>query len=545
MTDLPTFSIEFINKAKIIEDSSIYIIAKATNTDGKQCLVKINNDIGVCEAVTAQTDSSDYSYALSDLQKNSDGNFVFNLTQMYSGRIYVSMKYPLKLYIDSSNSEKIAIVDPNGFKTRDLNYYTIYDKFEFSYGDDGLYINPTAVDFFAMPIRIYAQNSTSSFKESGLTQTRSDVLKSVERSFSQFSSNESSEEWSKLFLKFDESSSVLRIMAPGKAMVNTGPGSNPTFFTDYLSDKKFGINYIDAVWDYYKCNRVKIDCGILKDDPDFKDKLHKGYIFEGYVEGDKFTFSNTDDEFTLEISKPDTQSFFAGGQGSFNFPNHTVGVIIVKELTAAFISGLLPAKDGALLNLKYFIDKKSEGKFYQKNPNLKAEGGPWYDLYSKAFSSFKEVIYTFAYGDALHEDGTLHCPNVNDIGKVSVTIGDMSGTELPDPYTDSTKYTITVNLGENKLGAFYDLKYDDEVIKPGTPATLSDVASPFEVEFNGIKESIYIKYPMVKPYNPVAEGIVIEVSKDDPSSATVNFPGPPKGQAPEELNQDESYHEDL
>ena len=65
------------------------------------------------------------------------------------------------------------------------------------------------------------------------------------------------------------------------------------------------------------------------------------------------------------------------------------------------------------------------------------------------------------------------------------------------------------------------------------------------LEFNGIKESIYIKYPMVEPYNPVAEGIVIEVSKEDPSSATVNFPGPPNDQAPEELNQGASYHEDL
>ena len=199
-------------------------------------------------------------------QKNSDGNPEFNLTQMHSGRIYVSMKYPLKLYIDASNPGDLAIIDPDGFKTRDSNYYTIYDKFEFSYDSNGLFINPTAVDFFAMPIRISAPKSTSDFTASGLTDARSDILKGVGDIFSKFSSDKSSAEWSKLFLKFDESS-VLRMMAPGKAMKDTGPGSNPTFASDYLANAtKFGINYIDSVWDYYKTRveELKLECpGII------------------------------------------------------------------------------------------------------------------------------------------------------------------------------------------------------------------------------------------------------------------------------------------
>jgi len=113
MTISPKFPIEFINNAKITDNDSTYVIAKATNADDKQCLVKIENGVGVCEAVTAQTDSASYSYKLSDLPKNSDGNAGFNLTQMHSGRIYVSMKYPLKLYIDSSNPDNLAIIDPD------------------------------------------------------------------------------------------------------------------------------------------------------------------------------------------------------------------------------------------------------------------------------------------------------------------------------------------------------------------------------------------------------------------------------------------------
>ena len=432
-------------------------------------------------------------------------------------------------------------IDTDGFKTRDSNYYTIYDKFEFSYDSNGLFINPTAVDFFAMPIRISAPKSTSDFTASGLTDARSDILKGVGDIFSKFSSDKSSAEWSKLFLKFDESS-VLRMMAPGKAMKDTGPGSNPTFASDYLANAtKFGINYIDSVWDYYKNKTVKIDCSILqgddKVDTTTKDLLEKGgYIFEGHVEGDNFKFTNKGQTFTLPIGKPDSVSFFAGSQGTFEFENHTVGAIIAKELTAAFISGLLPTGDGDELNNQYFIDKKAADKFYQDNPYLKnRDGGPWYDLYSKAFSSFKEDLYTFAYGDALHEDGTLHSPDADNIGKVSVTIGDMTGTTLPDPYIDSTKYTATITLGKNKKDAFYSLKYKDEVIEPNTPITLNNITSPFVVTFNGIEESIYIKYPMIEPYNPIAEGIVIDANKKDSSSVAINFPGPPKDVKPGDI----------
>ena len=99
MTISPKFSIEFINNAKITDNDSTYIIAKATNTDDKQCLVKIENGVGVCEAVTAQTDSASYSYKLSNLPKNSDGNPEFNLTQMHSGRIYNFKGYFMDTYI--------------------------------------------------------------------------------------------------------------------------------------------------------------------------------------------------------------------------------------------------------------------------------------------------------------------------------------------------------------------------------------------------------------------------------------------------------------
>ena len=323
-------------------------------------------------------------------------------------------------------------------------------------------------------------------------------------------------------------------MSPGKAMTNTGPGSNPTFASDYLANDKFGLNYIDSVWDYYKTNTIKVDCSEIAGDKDFNPKLKNGYLFTGQVKGDKFTFSNEGDEVVLSIAKPESISFFAGAQGSFDFPNHTVGAIIARALTAAFDAGLLPADNDITLSKDYFKSKHPD--FYKDNVHLGTKGGPWFDLYSKEVHNFKDQpIYTFAYDDALGQDGTLHSPNVDSIGKVSVTIGDMTGTTLPDPYTDDTKYMITVNLGKNNLNAFYELQYGEQSIKPGAPTILKDVTSPFVATFNGIEESIYIKYPMIEPYNPTAEGIVIDVNKQDPSSVTINFPGPPKDVMPGDI----------
>jgi len=523
MKNLTNFPIEFINNAKITDNDSTYIIVKATNADDKQCLVKIESNVGVCEAVTAQTDSVSYSYKLSDLTKNSAGNPEFNLTQMKSGRIYVSMKYPLKLHIDSSNPNKMAIIDPDGFKTRDSNYYTVYDKFEFTLNENGLWINPTSVDFFSIPIKLSLPTSPN-LKSSGFSDKRSDILTSVWKEFSQ---SVSSNEWNKLFLNFD-SGTTLRVMAPGKAMRDTGPGSNPTFASDYLANNKFGLNYIDTVWDYYKKNTIKVDCSELAGDKDFNPKL-KDYVFTGQIKNDEFTFSNSGNESVLSIAKPESISFFAGSVGSFDFPNHTVGAIIVRGLTAAFDAGLLPADNGITLSKDYF--KSKHGDFYKDNKYLGTKGGPWFDLYSKAFHNFQgQPIYTFAYDDILGQDGTLQDPNASSIGKVSVTIGDMTGITLPDPYTDDTKYDIILSLGQNDNKAFYEAKYNGTVINPIEPVKLYDVTSPLKVTLNGIEESIYIKYPMVVPYVPIADGTVI--IKESSLPIKVNLPGPPANVMP-------------
>jgi hypothetical protein len=185
----------------------------------------------------------------------------------------------------------------------------IYDKFEFTYNNGGIWMNPTAVDFFSIPLQISMPTSTSAFQQAGLTDSRSEILNKVKGIFDEVGAKE---EWNKLFLKFGEDDAVLMVMSSGKAMIDTGPGSNPIFAPNYLSSDKFGLNYIDYIWNYYVDKKIKIDCSELAGDKDFQPKLSNGYIFEGHTEGDKFIFSNEGNEMSLAITKPASIAFFAG-----------------------------------------------------------------------------------------------------------------------------------------------------------------------------------------------------------------------------------------
>lgn len=132
-------------------------------------------------------------------------------------------------------------------------------------------------------------------------------------------------------------------MSPGKATAYTGPNSNPMFPDNYLTNKKFGFNYVDAVWNYYAQpgKWVSINAIELSGNNGFWPKV-KDYTFVGSVVGDQFIFKNSFND-VVSIGKPFSNAFFAGAQSTFDAWNNTIKAIIVRQLTSAFDAGLLPA----------------------------------------------------------------------------------------------------------------------------------------------------------------------------------------------------------
>lgn len=516
-TDIASFPLELINNSRIADDNNVYVMIKALNpSTGQDCFIHFDTHTGQgsCEDVTGSTEPSHYSYKLADFPQDNGKHKVY-LPKVASGRIYFSLGYPMDMFVDS-NSHKI--IDPDGFKPRDSNYYTLYDKVEFSYTDAGTWINPTAVDFFSIPLSIEQAGSLPETK-AGLSEKRTTIIDTIQNVFAANDKTQA-KAWNSLFLNYSDDkkpSTLLRFMAPGKAMVKDVPGTQP-FDPNYLANTQtYGFNYIDTLWDYYTRNSVVINCSEIRSFFPLDN-----YIFTGRVVGDQFVFTNQTGSYQETIDKPkESRVFFAGAGIPFNAPNNTPKAVIVRQLTSAFEVGLLPAKDSQLIDANYFKDTR--GSFYQNNPLLpQTAQGPWYDLYSKALHSFgqEQPIYTFAYDDALGQDGTLHDPNGTNPSPAVITVGDMSGSTIPNPYQDDTVYTVTPIIGENT-----EVIYNGQKLVYGVPVT--GVKIPFHVKMNGQDTYIYIKHPIVRPYVKDADGIVINHQAGS-SNAEIIFPGKPK-----------------
>ncbi len=496
------FPVEFVNQTQIASDDNIFITIKGLDVkNGTPCFIAIQSDgSGVCQPLKDDAQSSDFSFRLSDLKKRG-----VLLPYLASGRIYISIGQPMQFEITSGD-----IIDADGFKPRDPNYYTLYDKVEFSYmPNGGTWMNPTAVDFFSIPIRI-EQPGSEVYQATGIAARRADAIRQIQTIF-QVEDATLTKEWQKLFLTYTDrngQTTLLRMMAPGKAMIQGVPGTHPM-------DEHYLDTYVDQLWEYYSTNTIGIDCSELQG----AGVNLKDYVFVGQVQGNNFIFTNRSDPLNkIVIPKPSNSiPWFAGAQGVFDAPNNTPKAIIVRQLTSAFDVGLLPAADEAVVNRAYFDEQRPN--FYTKNPLLPdSKTGPWFDLYSMGLHSFgnEQPIYSFAYDDALGQDGTLHDPKAT---KAVITIGDMSGTPIPQPLQDDRIYSVTVSIGDGSR-----VVYQGKALESG--AQLEDIAVPLQVELNGQPASIYFDPPVVLPPFKAADGIVVE--KTGEGAVTVAFPGLPR-----------------
>jgi hypothetical protein len=562
-----SFPVSIINNSGIPDDQA-FVTIKAS-LSGKDCFMDIDKTTGkgTCQVTTASTKSSLYTYRLTDLPLNS-GSYDIELPKVESGRLYFSFYNKLEFAINfDQNNNNYIILDPDGYKMRDVNYYTIYDKVEFTFTGDGTWINPTAVDFFSIPIRISQPGLPSGLKDAGFTKDRMQIRDEVKGTFENTAGQKSGrhpltlDEWNKLVLNYEgydqqgyQTETFLRLMSPGKAMVEIGTNLNERFDPNYLSNEgKWGFDYIGSLWEYYNgqknpSHQLVIDCRELEGDTKYP--LYgqlDDYTWTGQVDASQqFVFeSNSTIKAPpdIKIGVPESRAFFAGATSSFDAPNHSARAIIVRELTSAFEVGLLP-NDGTMLNKAYFEDQRSQGKFYADNSHLAADKtGPWFDLYSKALheaGGSDQPIYTFAYDDALGQDGTLHDPLAR---QVVITIGDMKTADIPipDPYKIDPDNTYNVTMIVGGTGSkHYDVYYDnppvdtDSPLTPQKPYTFTNVEMPLKVTFNSDALDIYVDHPMVRPQTTLSDGIVINrniVLKDpEPGStieATVVFPGPP------------------
>jgi hypothetical protein len=247
-----------INKSQTVDDDKVYILVKGINpTTHRHCYINLDQTTGKGSYADVQTgvNSFTYSYKFSSLPKDANGRAIY-LPPLDSGRIYFSVGHPMDLLVDASGA---AIKDPDALLASDSNYYTLYDKIEFTLNNSAIYINPTAVDFFSLPLLLRLQTSSGA-QLSGFSQRRQAIFSQI-RSMFAHDDKTPNHIWDNLIVSFrdpDTQASLtdLRIAATAKAMK-----ADPSFFDiNYLNNDNYGFNWMRQVWyGYYKTHTLSID----------------------------------------------------------------------------------------------------------------------------------------------------------------------------------------------------------------------------------------------------------------------------------------------
>lgn len=391
-----------INQRQI---KNVYVVVKGLNPKTKkQCFVRFTpgtEKIGVLEDITPNSKSINYAMDITQFPNN-----IMYLPNIISGRIYISINHKLVMPI-VGKAPNLGIADPSPYNKTDPNYQFLYDKVELTYTGNTTVINPTAVDFIGLPITITQQGETFGIQKPLLI-----VQDAIKQAFNKVPSKAT---WYKLIEK-NKDGTILRILAPGR--------DDNYFDKNYLTGKNF--NYINELWNYYeekKLNSISVDCSELK-----KILPNLGnYTFNGQVKNNVFVFTNG--RMSVSINKPTSNQFFLAAQGPFEAKNNTPKAIIVRDLTAAWSVGFLPAADKTVLSKNYFV--KNKARYYTINKRLPLKGqqtGPWYNLYAKLIHQQSVDMYAWPYDDVLGIDGTN---TSKDAYMATLTLGDITNINIP------------------------------------------------------------------------------------------------------------------
>ncbi len=540
-------------------DSEVFVMTFGKQS-GKQGYLDIDTMTGVASFTVASetTFSSDFSFPFSDLPSLDSNSRYFQVPQPFeSARMYFAIRFPIILQIgkDSMTGDS-TIQDPDTANFADPNQNTLYDKLEFTYNappalatNANLFINPTAVDFFTLPLTIQVVNPVPSGQDTaGLPFKRSDIYAYMQEVFDRFDVT-SDKVWNDLYINFVEDPfkpnskiiTTLRVSAPAKSSL---------FPLDYLDNfSRFGFSYVDNIWNFYQKpgNQLRINALEIKTvfGPGTPDEF---YFFTGTAVSDNLMrYVNDTGDFTWEMKKPtgtaSTKPFF-GGAGFMDSgeANGTPGAIIVRQFTSAFDVGILPEtfSGNNFMDKAYFESQKS--RYYTPNANwglAGTENGPFYDLYSKSIHTLGKEIYTFAFDDELGQDGTQTGNTEIPQDSFPVVVLYSIDNPIPDPFDDpTTDYTVTfsfamdnpVSYRQGTAGAFIPATINTPV-----PNLTSNATTPLQIKIINAQTSmdeiltVYLKYSLVIPGSTnfaAAFGTQIEQTSAKGFTITTGAAGP-------------------
>ena len=370
-----------------LSDDEVYLQIVGVNPDtGCQCFI-VFDDKGhpICYDVEKLIDSKEFSYAVSHFPSAENKGRSLYLPSLYGARLYTSIEQQLIFEVLQNEKGEWTINAPNPLNPNDPNREIIWDKTEFTVDSNAVFINPTAVDNFSLPLFCLELGQDGTAQSGGIKVSRNLVFELLQMEFQQ-----AGIEWSGLVSK-DPS----LVYSPMYAAA-TG---------------KFPIDlFVSSGWiDSFK--KVYSKAPLLIDASESFPIDSGGGIWKGLIDPNTsiITFERIVDEMhpkvpVQKIKLPVLTNELIGGNG----PGWEIETS--NALQAAFARDVSCAIDTNTLSLTealsqaYFKSKASN--FYQSNPSM-PQNLEFIDHYSKVLHSFGDhKVYTIPYDDELCQSGS-------------------------------------------------------------------------------------------------------------------------------------------
>lgn len=354
----------FINTSGKI--AYVQVIGRDIKT-GKDFFVKYAPD-GSFEYSSASPgeDSMPFAYASTFF---TDGNLY--LPTGDGMRLYVSINDPLKFMVNTT------INGPDPHNKNDPNYKILWDKIEFNVGPNAVFVNPTAVDSFSLPLRIEQTDKTGKVQSGGLSTPRQTIFDDIKVAFAG--------------TPFASLSSANVIFSP-KDGAATGFFPNDYFVL---------TGWLDAFKKFFAEKEIAVDMSESFSPAD------GGGIWRGLVADDILVFVRDEDEKHPKIPEvylgiPRTVTDWIGAAGPGWKATTDLQRAMVRNIASAVETNTLVSS--VPLSAAYFDENRAD--FYKFNKNVPGTL-QFVDLYSKVLHSYGDhKVYTFAYDDELNQSGS-------------------------------------------------------------------------------------------------------------------------------------------
>ncbi len=372
----------YVNQSGVTDDEVFLQIFGVDPATGIQCFIEYDeNGIPSYYDVSKVVDSKQFSYPVSYFPLKEGGRELY-LPMLDGARIFTSIQEKLSLLVSKNAAGVWTISSPDPLNPNDPNRDFLWDKTEFAVNRSAIFINPTAVDSFALPLHCEERGKDGTVQSGGLQENREVIFQALHEAFTE-------DYWPHLL---SEKPSLVYAPMFGAA-TNLIP--NNLFVTS---------GWIEAFQTLFSQSPLLIDA------EESLPVSQGGGIWKGLidVETNVITFEREVDPnhppvAAVSITLPMNANELLGGNGpSWKIDGaNPLQNVFARDIACAIDTNTLTTEEP--LNQNYF--KKVRPSFYQLNPNL-PEKLQFIDLYSKILHSYgNHDVYTLPYDDELGQSG--------------------------------------------------------------------------------------------------------------------------------------------